>query len=71
LRGRYRHREDLRAWRLRRSTLAIERTYEPGTRDIAVVGISVSAGLATVDVRDFAGDLGIHSDSSAGVFDGQ
>jgi hypothetical protein len=27
--------------------------------------------LAAVDVRDFAGDLGIHSDSSAGVLDGQ
>ena len=32
---------------------------------------SVSGGLATVDVRDFAGDLGIHSDSSTGVLDGQ
>lgn len=31
----------------------------------------VSRGLTTVDVRDFAGDLGIHSDSSAGVLDGQ
>jgi hypothetical protein len=31
----------------------------------------VSGGLATVDVRDFAGDLGIHPDSSAGVLDGQ
>jgi hypothetical protein len=30
----------------------------------------VSGGLAAVDVRDFAGDLGIHSDS-AGVLDGQ
>jgi hypothetical protein len=28
-------------------------------------------GLAAVDVRDFAGDPGIHSDSSAGVLDGQ
>jgi hypothetical protein len=36
-----------------------------------LVGISVSAGLATVDVRAFAGDLGIHLDSSAGVLDGQ
>jgi hypothetical protein len=31
----------------------------------------VSAGLAAVDVRDSAGDLGIHSDSSTGVLDGQ
>jgi hypothetical protein len=31
----------------------------------------VSGGLAAVDVSDFAGDLGIHSDSSAGVLDGQ
>ena len=31
----------------------------------------VSGGLAAVNVRDFAGDLGIHSDSSAGVLDGQ
>ena len=28
-------------------------------------------GLAAVEVRDFAGDLGIHSDYSAGVLDGQ
>jgi hypothetical protein len=28
-------------------------------------------GLATVDVRDFAGDPGIHPDSPAGVLDGQ
>jgi hypothetical protein len=28
-------------------------------------------GLPAVDVRDFAGDFGIHSDSSAGVLDGQ
>ena len=28
-------------------------------------------GLAAVDVRDFASDLGIHPDSSAGVLDGQ
>ena len=28
-------------------------------------------GPATVDVRDLTGDLGIHSDSSAGVLDGQ
>lgn len=28
-------------------------------------------GLATVDERDLAGDLGIQSDSSAGVLDGQ
>jgi len=32
--------------------------------------ISVSAGLVTVDVRAFAGDLGIHADSSAGALDG-
>jgi hypothetical protein len=31
----------------------------------------VSGGLAAVDVSDFAGDLGIHSDSSAGALDGQ
>jgi hypothetical protein len=31
----------------------------------------VSGGLAAVDMRDFAGDLGIHPDSSAGVLDGQ
>ena len=34
-------------------------------------GIWVSGGLAIVDVRDFAGDLGIHPDSWAGVVDGQ
>jgi hypothetical protein len=28
-------------------------------------------GLAAVDVRDFASDLGIHPDFSAGVLDGQ
>jgi hypothetical protein len=28
-------------------------------------------GLAAVDVSDFAGDLGNHSDSLAGVLDGQ
>jgi hypothetical protein len=28
-------------------------------------------GLATVDVKNFAGSPGIHSDSSAGVLDGQ
>ena len=28
-------------------------------------------GLATVDVRDFAGNLGVHSCSPAGVLDGQ
>ena len=28
-------------------------------------------GLAAVDVRDFASDLGLHSDFSAGVLDGQ
>ena len=28
-------------------------------------------GLAAVDVRDLAGDPGIHPDSSAGVLDGQ
>lgn len=28
-------------------------------------------GLTTVDVKDFTGNLGIHSDSSAGVLDGQ
>ena len=28
-------------------------------------------GLATVDVSDFAGDLGIQSDSPPGVLDGQ
>ena len=31
----------------------------------------VCAGLAAVDVRDFASDLGLHSDFSAGVLDGQ
>jgi hypothetical protein len=31
----------------------------------------VSGGLAAVEVRDFAGDLGIHSDFSAGMLDGQ
>ncbi len=31
----------------------------------------VSGGLAAVDVSDFAGDLSIHSDPSAGVLDGQ
>jgi hypothetical protein len=28
-------------------------------------------GLAAVDVRDFASDLGLHPDFSAGVLDGQ
>jgi hypothetical protein len=28
-------------------------------------------GLAAVDVRDSAGDLGVHPDFSAGVLDGQ
>ena len=41
----------------------------PAVRWLA--GISVSGGLATVDVRDFAGDLGIHPDSSPDVLDGQ
>jgi hypothetical protein len=31
----------------------------------------MSRGLAAIDVSDFAGDLGVHSDSSAGVLDGQ
>ena len=31
----------------------------------------VRGGLAAVDVRDFASDLGIHPDFSAGVLDGQ
>jgi hypothetical protein len=34
-------------------------------------GISVPGGLATVYVRDFAGDPAIHPDWSAGVLDGQ
>ena len=36
-----------------------------------LVGISVSGGLAAVDVRDFASDPGIHSDFLADVFDSQ
>jgi len=35
------------------------------------IDYSSGTGLAAVDVSDFAGDLGIHSDSSAGVLDGQ
>jgi hypothetical protein len=31
----------------------------------------MSGGLATVDVKDLAGDLGIHSDSPPDVPDGQ
>ena len=31
----------------------------------------MSGGPAAVDVSDFAGDPGIHPDSSAGVLDGQ
>ncbi len=31
----------------------------------------MSGELATFDVSDFAGDLSIYSDSSAGVLDGQ
>jgi hypothetical protein len=31
----------------------------------------VSGRLAAADVTDFAGDLGIHPDYSAGVLDGQ
>jgi hypothetical protein len=31
----------------------------------------IPAELATFDVRDFAGDLGIHSDAWTAVFDGQ
>ena len=34
-------------------------------------GAGVRGGLAAVDVRDFASDLGLHSDFSAGVLDGQ
>jgi hypothetical protein len=48
------------------------RVDAPGCTAIyAVDRGSVSRGLATGDVRDFAGDLGIHSDSPAGVLDGQ
>ena len=35
------------------------------------MGMQVSEKLATVDVRDFAGDPGAHLDSSADVLDGQ
>jgi hypothetical protein len=31
----------------------------------------MSGGLATADVKDLAGDLGIHSGSPPGVVDGQ
>jgi hypothetical protein len=31
----------------------------------------VSGGLAIIDVKDYAGDLGIHSDSPPDVLDGQ
>jgi hypothetical protein len=40
-------------------------------RPMAGRDLSVPGGLATVDVRDSAGDLGTHPDSSAGVLDGQ
>jgi hypothetical protein len=36
-----------------------------------MVGILVSRGLATVDVKDLARDLGVHSDSPRDVVDGQ
>jgi hypothetical protein len=36
-----------------------------------LAGRLVTGDLAAVGVRDLAGDLGIHSDSSAGVLDGQ
>ena len=59
--------------------LAVPSNYAYGTRrghnrtSSASRGGSrlVSGGLAAVDVRDFAGDLGIHPDSPAGVLDGQ
>jgi hypothetical protein len=46
-------------------TVSLVALSEMTGRDLSV------RGLATVDVRDLAGDLGIHSDSSAGVLDGQ
>jgi len=35
------------------------------------VGLSLSGEPASFDAGDSAGDLGIYSDSSAGVLDGQ
>jgi hypothetical protein len=48
-------------------------------REASCRGLSVRAaskrlnvqGLATVDVKDSAGNPGVHSDASAGVLDGQ
>ena len=45
----------------RSQLLSVTRWIEAGVR----------RGLAAVDVRDFASDLGLHSDFSAGVLDGQ
>ena len=50
-------------------TIAVVMT-EPPQRHGVERG-SVYGGLATVDVMDFAGDLGIHSDFSAAGLDGQ
>ena len=58
------------AWIFARS--ANNRTCEVSSRLGNVVDRgSVSGGLAAVDVRDLAGDPGIHPDSPAGVLDGQ
>jgi len=56
--------------RFRLKCKRVDERHMPEQR-LAQVGISVSGGLATVDVMDFAGDLGIHPDSSAAVLDGQ
>ncbi len=37
--------------------------------DEGAVGISVSGGLATVDMKDLAAELGIHPGSPPGVLD--
>jgi hypothetical protein len=43
----------------------------PAARTYFAEITSVSGGLTTIDVKDFAGDLGIHSDSPPDVLDGQ
>ncbi len=48
-----------------------ERRFRPQFLVAFNAWLATSGGLAAVDVSDFAGDLGIHPDSSAGVLDGQ
>jgi len=56
-----------------RDRAGVRRGQDRAAADVPemAIGISASAGLVTVDVRAFAGDLGIHAYSSEGVLDGQ